>query len=74
MDRSLSLWDRLSVRIHQWVCPPCNQIRHQFDAIRKACRMISAETEETRWTNKDSIVMPEDVNKRIKAALKEQIK
>ena len=38
MDRRLSFWDRVSLKIHQMLCPPCNQVTQQFKAIRDACR------------------------------------
>ena len=74
MDHALSFWDLLSVRIHQWVCPPCNQLRHQFDAIRKACRLLPTDSDDTRGIKKDAIVMPEDASQRMKSALKEHLK
>ena len=43
MDRKLSFWDRVSMKIHQMLCPPCKHIRQQFDAIRSACRFSSVD-------------------------------
>lgn len=74
MDRPLSLWDRVSVRMHQWICPPCNQLKKQFDAIRKACRMIPAETDETGGINKYTSAIPKDARQRMKAVLREHLK
>lgn len=74
MDRPLSFWDRLSVRMHLLICPPCNQLKKQFDAIRKACRMIPAETDETCGINQDTIAIPKDAIQKMKAALSEHLK
>ena len=74
MDRALSFWDRLSVRIHRWICPPCNQLRNQFDAIRKACRLVPEASDDTRGIKKDPIVMPEDACQKMKSALREHLK
>lgn len=38
MDKPLSFWGRVSMKIHEMVCPPCYHIRQQFSAIRNACR------------------------------------
>lgn len=38
MDQPLSLWGRLSMKIHEKICPPCHHIRQQFSTIRSACR------------------------------------
>lgn len=74
MDRRLSFWDRLSVKMHQWICPPCNQLKKQFDTIRKACRMIPAETDETQEISEDTIAIPKDAVQKMKAALGEHLK
>jgi hypothetical protein len=41
MDRPLSFWDRISMKLHQVLCPPCGQIHRQFKAMRNACRFTS---------------------------------
>jgi hypothetical protein len=74
MDHSLCFWDRLSVRIHQLICPPCNQLRQQFDAIRKACRLIPSESEDAGGGKKDVAVLPEDVCQRMKSVLRAHLK
>ena len=68
MERSLSLRERLLIKMHQWLCPPCNQIHKQFDAIRNACRKTSADGIAEAQTDN---VLPEDACKRIKAAIKD---
>ena len=74
MDRPLSFWDHLSLKIHQWICPPCSQLKEQLEAIRKACRLASVEPDERQQTEKDSIRMPEDITRKIKATLKEHLR
>ncbi len=74
MDRPLSFWDRISIRIHQWICPPCSQLKKQFVAIRKACRLIPAETDEDRGINEDTIAIPKDAVQKMKSALREHLK
>ena len=41
MDQPVSLWSRVSMKIHEKLCPPCHHIREQFSAIRSACRISS---------------------------------
>lgn len=43
LDRPLSFWQRMHIRIHQWLCPPCSCVNQQFETIRKACRHSSHE-------------------------------
>ena len=74
LDRPLSFWDRFSVRMHQWICPPCSQLKRQFDIIRKACRLTPQETENARGIDKDTIALPNDAIQRMKAALREHLK
>ncbi len=38
-DKSMSFWEKVSMKIHQILCPLCNQIRFQFETIRKACQL-----------------------------------
>lgn len=38
MDRPLTFWDRISLKVHEWICPPCLVIRKQFDTMRSVCR------------------------------------
>jgi DNA-directed RNA polymerase specialized sigma24 family protein len=57
-----------------WICPPCSRLRHQFDAIRKACKLLPADSDDARGTKKEAIVMPEDVFQRRKSASREHLK
>lgn len=74
MDRSLSFFDRLSVRIHQLICPPCKRLRQQLDAIRKACRLFPEGWDDDRGMNADRPDLPDKASRRMKSVLKEQLK
>jgi hypothetical protein len=65
MDRHLSLWDRISMKLHQLLCPPCGLIHQQFKAIRNACRFSyddGASDEDGR--------LPDEARERMKAVMK----
>jgi len=38
LDQPISFWEKLSIKMHQVLCPPCKHIDSQLDAIRTACR------------------------------------
>ena len=68
MDRKLSIWERVSVRLHQILCPPCDLFRKQLETIREACRTAkmtggASDPEECR--------LPDDVQARMKKVIKE---
>lgn len=70
LDRPLSFRDKVMIRLHQLVCPPCKRVQAQMAAIREACR----------WAPHDEIdsdenvcVLPEEARTRIKSALKDCI-
>lgn len=67
LDRPLPLWERLSVKMHGWICPACHHVKKQLDTLRQACRFApsdkSCETDQ-------NCVLPDDACLRIKAALK----
>lgn len=71
LDRQLSFWDRFSARVHRLICPPCRQLKKQLDTIRSACKDGLAEY----YTDPDpaaGATLPEDVCRRMKAALRER--
>ncbi len=37
-DQSIPFWKWVSMKMHQTLCPLCNQVQRQLDAIRSACR------------------------------------
>lgn len=69
MERPLSLKDRMTLKIHQLVCPACNYMRKQLDVIRHACRHVPSGDEQD--THREDCVLPEDVQSRIKSAFKD---
>jgi hypothetical protein len=38
LDRPMSFWEKVSIKLHQIICPACKHIQTQFDDIRLACR------------------------------------
>ena len=38
MDRRLSRWERVSLRIHLVICSYCRRVRRQLDWLRRAAR------------------------------------
>lgn len=71
LDCRLSFWDRMSIKIHQVLCPPCNHIRQQFNTIRNACQLGT--TDEFAGDDKDKR-LSEEACERIKAALVKETK
>jgi hypothetical protein len=74
MDHPLTIGERLKIKVHQWICPPCNRLRQQFAAMRKACRMVPAESDENQGLKNGSAALPEDACRKIKSALREHLK
>jgi hypothetical protein len=72
LDGPLSFWDRLSARVHRWVCPPCRQFKKQLDTIRSACKDGLAEFDEDQDAA-GTTTLPEDACQRMKAALREHL-
>lgn len=44
-DRALSLRERLSVRVHMWICAACPRFEQQVRLMRVACRRWRAYAE-----------------------------
>jgi hypothetical protein len=70
LDGPLSLWDRLSARVHRRLCPPCRQFKKQLDAIRSACQDGLAELDVDQDTAGAGATLPEDVCRKMKIALR----
>jgi hypothetical protein len=66
MDRPLSFWERVALKIHRVACPPCNEVRDQMKLIRDACRWAPDEDN----SDDNQCAMPESVRQQIKSALK----
>lgn len=67
LDRPLSFWDKVLVKMHSWICPACDQVKKQLMTIGNACRFVPADTE---CEQDASCVLPDDACARMKAALK----
>ncbi len=68
LDRNLSFWERVSVRFHQIICPPCDLFRQQLNSIRTACR--AAQTKDGT-IDPEACRLPDDVRERIKTVIKD---
>lgn len=68
LDRSLSLWDRITMKLHHLLCPPCGLIQQQFKAIRNACR-FSVDDE----AFDESSRLSDEACERMKAAIKKAV-
>ena len=66
LDRPISFWGKVSVKMHELLCPACNQLKAQLEMIRKACR--STETEMTP-EELEKCRLSTDASERMKAAL-----
>lgn len=74
MDHPLTFWERLRIRLHQWLCPPCAGVKKQLRAIRDACRHTPSDSDTEQRPDKHLPRLPEDACRRIKAAIREQSK
>lgn len=72
MDCRLSLQDRVLMRIHGWVCPPCGYLRKQFLAMRRACRW--SPTERRDGEDQKGPVLPDEACKRIQSKINQLLK
>jgi hypothetical protein len=69
MDQPLDVWERLALRLHGWICPPCARVKAQLEALRAACR----------WKPLEPVLegdcrLPDESRQRILAALAEIVK
>ncbi len=71
MDRKLSIWERISMKLHQWLCPPCQEVIDQFNTIRQACRSMLDENQEQ---SKNSDKLSDEARHRLKATLNQLTK
>jgi hypothetical protein len=67
LDWQLSFWERVSLKMHGWICPACHHVKKQLDTIRQACRIAPSEVS---CEEDPSCTLPDDACSRIKAALK----
>lgn len=67
MDRPLSLWERISIKLHQMICPPCQVVDKQLNTIREACRWAPPEDKEIETGPQ---ILPDEAKEKIRSALK----
>ncbi len=41
-DRSLTMAERIGLRLHVWICAGCNNYRRQMRVLRAACRRFGS--------------------------------
>lgn len=68
MDRELSTWERISMKLHQWLCPPCHEVVDQFDTIRQACRFM---LDENQKQSESAEKLSDEARQRLKTTLKQ---
>ena len=71
LDKPLSFWDKMSMIMHQILCPACKLIRLQLDAIRKACRLTP---EGDTSAGQEGYRLPDEVCEKMKAVLRKAVK
>ncbi len=67
LDQPISLGEKVSVKIHSWLCPACHNVKKQLETLRLVCRFTPGD--ETPVPD-DSISLPDAACSRIKAALR----
>ena len=65
LDRKLSLYQRMGMRIHLMMCKFCSRYQEQLLLLRKTARLYSESSEDSDI----SIQMPSEVGKRIKESM-----
>jgi len=70
MDRKLSLYQRLGIRIHLMMCRYCARYRNQLFFLRKTIRFHSA----TAADEKPSTDLSDESRNRIKRAIQNHLK
>lgn len=69
LDRDLTRGERLALRLHQLVCPPCRHLIAQFQTIRRAVASLPSPWRRD-WTQ-DSVELSAERRDAIKKVLKE---
>ena len=71
LDQSMPFWEKVSMKMHQFLCPVCKQLRIQFDAIRNVCRLTPEDDESMRA---EPARLNDEVCERIKSVLRKSMK
>ena len=69
LDRDLTRGERLALRLHQLVCPPCRHLIAQFQTIRRAVASLPSPWRRDR--TQDSVELSAERRDAIKKVLKE---
>jgi hypothetical protein len=72
MDCRLSLKERILIRIHGWICPPCDYFRKQLITMRQACRWTPEETD--AGEDQRAPILSDEVCERIQSRLDQLLK
>lgn len=68
LDRKLSFWERLSIRIHHLICGPCEAYEHQIHFLRQVFLSLGGK-EDLEIEGAPSL--DGEAKKRLKAALRD---
>lgn len=69
LDRELTRGERIALRLHQLICPPCRHLVAQFQAIRRA--VASLQSSWRREGSHDSVELSAERRAEIKKVLRE---
>jgi len=69
LDRELTRGERIALRLHQLICPPCRHLVAQFQAIRRA--VASLPSSWRREGSQDSVELSAERRAAIKKVLRE---
>ena len=66
LDRDLSLWRRIGLRLHLAMCKGCSAYRNQIESLNK----VVSDHYRDDQTVKDSNDLPDDARERIKESIR----
>ena len=69
LDRELTRGERIALRLHQLICPPCRHLVAQFQAIRRAVASLPSPWH--REGSQDSVELSAERRAEIKKVLQE---
>ena len=72
LDRKLSLWQRMNLRLHLMMCGACSAYRRQVESLNRIVRRRFDESP-VDATPTDAPACPEQTKRRITESLREQL-
>jgi predicted anti-sigma-YlaC factor YlaD len=72
LDRKLSLWQRINLRLHLMMCGACSAYRRQVETLNRIVRRRFDESS-VGATATDAPACPEQTKRRITESLREQL-